>query len=305
MYLFLLVLGLVLAAVGGERFVRGAVGLSMWLRIPVGIVGATVAAFATSSPELTVGILSAVDNQSELALGDATGSNMVNLGVVLGVALLFGSISVHRSEVKREVVGFIAAIALLVVSAIDGKIVRAEGVAMMCIFGAWLTWVIRDARQDRSDIGSVAEVRKINIVLDVLLGLGLLIASGRLIVMGAKELGEVLGWSSFIMGSIVVAIGTSAPELATTVIAAKKGHAGVGIGTVLGSNIFNSLLIVGVASGIQPIDVDLVPTLIALSIALIATVVVIPSRRSKLHRAHGAFLFCIYLLFVALLLVST
>lgn len=304
MYLVFLIVGLVLAAVGGERFVRGAVGLSVWLRVPAGIVGATVAAFATSSPELTVGVLSAVEGQSELALGDATGSNMVNLGVVLGVALLFGSISVHRRDVKREVVGFVAAIAILLVSSADRKIVQAEGVAMVLIFLAWLVWVIQDARKSRSDISAVAELRKPLIVLDVVFGVLLLIASGRLIVMGAKELGEVLGWSPFIIGSIVVAIGTSAPELATTVMAARRGHIGVGIGTVLGSNIFNSLLIVGVASGLQPIDVALAPTLIALTIALLATVVVIPSRKGELSIAHGVILISLYAVFVLGLLVA-
>lgn len=304
MYLLFLVFGLILAAVGGERFVRGAVGLSLWLRIPTGIVGATVAAFATSSPELTVGILSAVDGQSELALGDATGSNMVNLGVVLGVALLFGPISVRRMDVKREVVGFIAAIGFLLISLIDGEIVRAEGIAMVCIFMAWLWWVIRDARRSRSDIGSVAEARKSIIVVDVLIGVGLLIASGRFIVMGAKDLGEMLGWSSFIIGSIVVAIGTSAPELATTIIAARRGHVGVGIGTVLGSNIFNSLLIVGVAAGIQPIEAALIPSLTALLVALAATVVVIPSRKAVLDRLHGSILLGLYVIFVVVLLVS-
>lgn len=303
MYLVFLIVGLVLAAVGGERFVRGAVGLSMWLRVPAGIVGATVAAFATSSPELTVGVLSAVEGQSELALGDATGSNMVNLGVVLGVALLFGAISVQRREVKREVAGFVAAIAILLVSSADRKIVQAEGLVMVLIFVAWLTWVIQDARKSRSDISSVAELRKPLIVFDVLFGVLLLIASGRLIVIGAKDLGEVLGWSPFIIGSIVVAVGTSAPELATTVMAARRGHIGVGIGTVLGSNIFNSLLIVGVASGIHPIYVALPPTLIALIVALLATVVVIPLKKGALTIAHGAVLISLYVVFVVGLLI--
>lgn len=303
MFLLILFLGLVLAAFGGERFVRGAVGLSTWLRVPAGIVGATVAAFATSSPELTVGVLSALEGQSELALGDATGSNMVNLGVVLGVALLFGAISVQRREIKREVAGFVAAIAILLVSSADRKIVQAEGLVMVLIFVAWLAWVIQDARKSRSDTSSVAELRKPLIVLDVLFGVLLLIASGRLIVIGAKDLGEVLGWSPFIIGSIVVAVGTSAPELATTVMAARRGHIGVGIGTVLGSNIFNSLLIVGVASGIHPIEVSLGPTVIALLMALFATGVVIPSRKGVLQRSHGVVLIGLYASFVLLLLL--
>lgn len=304
MYLLVLIVGLLLAAIGGERFVRGAVGLSTWMRIPAGVVGATVAAFATSSPEFTVGVLSALDNQSDLALGDATGSNMVNLGVVLGVALLFGEIRVQRKEVRREMFGFCAAIALLLVSSVDRKIVQAEGIAMVAIFSVWLLWVIRDTKKERSEIASVGDSNKLLIVFDLVFGISLLIASGRLIVVAAKEMGEILGWSPFIMGSIVVAVGTSAPELATTVIAARKGHTGVGIGTVLGSNIFNSLLIVGVASGIHPIEVSLASTLIALLIALCAGLLVVPSRRGVLTRTHGFALLCLYAVFVCALLVT-
>lgn len=304
MYVLVLVLGLLLAAIGGERFVRGAVGFSTWMRIPAGVVGATVAAFATSSPELTVGILSAIDNQSELALGDATGSNMVNLGVVLGVALLFGEIHVNRKEVRREMFGFCAAVALLLVSSVDRKIVQAEGIAMVAIFSIWLLWVIRDTKKERSEIVSVGDSNKLLIIFDLAFGISLLIASGRLIVVAAKDLGDILGWSPFIMGSIVVAIGTSAPELATTVIAARKGHTGVGIGTVLGSNIFNSLLIVGVAGGIHPIDVNLSSTLIALLIAFCAALLVVPTRRGVLGRAHGVMLLCLYAIFVCALLIA-
>lgn len=303
MYILLLVSGLLLAAVGGERFVRGSVGLSEWLRIPAAVVGATVAAFATSSPELTVGIISAFEGESALALGDASGSNMVNLGVVLGIALMFGTIHVTRKEVGREVSGFFAAIAVLLVCSVDGNIVRIEGIAMVAIFSVWLAWVVRDARANRLEMSFDAEVRRPLIIFDLLVGIVLLITSGRLIVIGAKELGETLGWSPFVMGSIVVAIGTSAPELVTTVIAARKGHVGVGIGTVLGSNIFNSLLIVGVASAISPINVALAPTLVALLVAVCATAMVVPSRRGELRRSHGVVLIGLYATFVILLLV--
>lgn len=303
MSIFLLFLGLILAAIGGERFVRGAVGLAMWLRVPAGIVGATIAAFATSSPELTVGTLSAIDNQPELALGDATGSNMVNLGVVLGVTLLFASMRVQRQQVQRELVGFIAALSLLLISSVDGRIVRTEAIVMIVIFMMWLLWLIRDVRRDRNEITDVGETRRGVVIADVVLGLTLLMLSGRLIVVAAKDIGELLGWSQFVMGSIVVAIGTSTPELVTTIVSARKGHLGVGIGTVLGSNIFNSLLIVGVAGWIKPIEVDFVPTLVAITAAFCATVVSIPSRQGSLSRIRGASLLFLYFGFVCNMLV--
>jgi len=304
MSIALLLLGLLLAAVGGERFVRGAVGLATWLRIPAGVVGATVAAFATSSPELTVGVLSALDNRSELALGDATGSNMVNLGVVLGFTLLFGSLRVQRREVQREIIGFIAALAVLLVSSIDGRIAQTESISMIAIFVLWLTWVVRDAKKSRQAVHDLAETRKGLILVELVLGLVLLMVSGRLIVVAAKDIGEVLGWSPFIMGSIVVAIGTSAPELVTTIVSARRGHVGVGIGTVLGSNIFNSMLIVGTAGWISPIEISVLPTLIAVLVSLAATLAVIPSKSGELGRKSGLVLTLLYVFFVSALLIA-
>ena len=303
MYFVLLVVGLILAAIGGERFVRGAVGLATWLRIPPGIVGATVAAFATSSPELTVGVLSAIDDRPELALGDATGSNMVNLGIVLGFTLLVSSLRVERIDVQREVFGFLAALAVLAVSSIDGKIVRTESIAMISIFVVWLLWVVRDARKNRQEVSDVGESRKGLICFDVVVGLAILMMSGRLIVVAAKDIGEMLGWSPFIMGSVVVAIGTSAPELVTTIISARRGHIGVGIGTVLGSNIFNSMLIVGTAGWISPIDTSLAPIVVAVLVSVLATLLLVPNRRQKLGRPQGVSLIALYVIFVVALLL--
>ena len=301
MSIFVLALGLGLAAFGGERFVRGSVGLAEWLRVPPGIIGATVAAFATSSPELTVGVLSAVDHRSELAFGDATGSNMVNLGVVLGGTLVFSVITIRRVEVRRELIGFFVALALLAISSIDGEVRRAEAMLLVALFLVWLVWVIQDARRERSEIGLVGDVRRWLIVADVAIGLVLLVVAGRLIVTAAKGIGESLGWSQFVIGSIVVAIGTSAPELVTTIVAARRGHVGVGIGTVLGSNIFNSLLIVGVAGTISPIEVSRNSAFIALFGALVAGLLVIPNSRSELVKRNGILLIATYVIFVGAL----
>lgn len=303
MEFLILVAGLVLAGVGGERFVRGSVGLATWLRVPAGIVGATVAAFATSSPELTVGVLSAMEGRSELAFGDATGSNMVNLGVVLGVALLAVGVSATWIEVRRELFSFLAAISILAVSAVDGHIGRPEAIVISGIFAGWLVWVARDARRERSDSGIFGDVKRGAVVVDVAAGITLLVVAGRLIVIAAKEIGTSLGWSQFVVGSIVVALGTSTPELVTTSIALRRGHVGVGIGTVLGSNIFNSLFIVGVAGIIDPVDVEWRSSMIALTGALVATVLIVPRRNGRFSRRVGLGLVSIYGLYVAALLV--
>lgn len=303
MSVFYLLFGLLCAAMGGERFVRGSVGLATWMRIPAGIVGATVAAFATSSPELTVGILSAMNDRSDLAFGDATGSNMVNLGVVLGIALVAGGVFASWIQVRREVLGFIGALLILAVSSVDGHIGRAESTVITLIFAGWLTWVVRDARRERSEAGILGDIGRTRIVADVFVGIVLLVVAGRLIVIAAKDIGESLGWSQFLVGSVIVALGTSTPELVTTLIALKRGHVGVGIGTVLGSNIFNSLLIVGVAGLISPINVEWRTSFIALCGALIATLFIVPRKDRGFTRRLGFTLIAIYVIYVGALFV--
>lgn len=303
MSIVLLVAGLILAALGGDRFVRGSVGLASWLRIPSGIIGATVAAFATSSPELTVGLLAAMDGRPELAFGDATGSNMVNLSVVVGITLLISAITVRWQEMRRELLTFVVALGFVLVAALDGRIERFEAAAMILLFVGWLVRIVAEARLQRSRADILGDTDHRAVIIDVVLGLVMLIVAGRLIVLGGKEIGEYLGWSQFVIGTVIVAIGTSAPELVTTVIALRRGEVGVGVGTVLGSNIFNSLFIVGIAGSIQPIDVDRPLTAVALGMSVLAAALLVPGRDGRLGRARGLTLMMTYVVFVGAILV--
>lgn len=303
MSIVLLVVGLILAALGGDRFVRGSVGLASWLRIPSGIIGATVAAFATSSPELTVGFLAAIDGRPDLAFGDATGSNMVNLSVVLGITLLISAVTVRWREMRRELLTFVAALGFILIVGLDGRIERFEAIAMIVLFVGWLVRIVAEARRERSRSDILGDSDHRAVIIDVVLGLVMLIVAGRLIVLGGKEIGEYLGWSQFVIGTVIVAIGTSAPELVTTVIALRRGEVGVGIGTVLGSNIFNSLFIVGIAGSIQPIDVDRPLTGVALGMSVLAAALLVPGRTGRLGRLRGVLLLVTYTMFVSVILV--
>jgi len=304
-FVLLLLAGLALAAVGGDRFVRGAVGLATWLRVPAGIVGATVAAFATSSPELTVGVISGLEGRSELAFGDAAGSNMVNLGVVLGLTLLVVVLGVGWGELRRDVLTFVAAIVVVAATSLDGRISRLDASVLLAMFVAWLVWVVVEARRQRIDASFLGDAEHRSVVVDVVLGLVLLVVAGRFIVVAGKEIGESLGWSEFVVGTVIVAIGTSTPELVTTVIAARRGHVEVGVGAIVGSNIFNSLFIVGVAGVISPIVIDRSATVVALVASLVATGLIVPGSRRVLGRARGSLLLATYGSFIlGLLLVA-
>lgn len=293
-----MVSGVALAAVGGEFFVRGSVGLAKWLRIPAGIVGATVAAFATSSPELSVSVLASLDGRPEIALGDAAGSNLVNLGVVLGFTVLLSPVIVRVADVRRELPIGIAAMALLWVFAGDGSFSRVEAAAFLGVFVFWLVWVVRDARRDRVDVEALTSAGRGRTLLELLAGLALLVLAGRLVVTAAKGFGESLRWSEFVVGSLLVAVGTSTPEFVTALIAARRGHSDVGVGAVLGSNIFNTLFIVGIAGLIQPISGDINGLEIAVVLGILGTLLVVPNRMNVVGRARGVALLLLYGTFV-------
>jgi cation:H+ antiporter len=295
MYTILLVLGIALAAFGGDRFVRGAVGISVALRIPAGIIGATVAAFATSSPELSVSVISALEGDPELALGDAAGSNMVNLGVVLGLTVMLVSVTARWVDIRRELPVAVGALGLVALVISDGVLGRGDALAMLSLFFVWLTWVVFDARRERSAAGAViGDTNTLRSTLDLVVGLVLLVVAGRLIVLGAKEVGEVLGWDEFLVGAVLVAIGTSTPELVTALVAARRGHAEVGVGTVLGSNIFNTLLIVGAAGLIEPIDASSTLIMIAIGAGFVVTIAAVPNRHGSFSRFRGLVLLLVY-----------
>jgi cation:H+ antiporter len=250
-----LLVGVACAAIGGELFVRAAVGIAAWARIPAGVIGATIAAFATSSPEVAVAISSATEGQPELALGDGLGSNVVNIALVLGLTLLVGPITAPRASVRRDMPTALAIPIVTVVTAIDGRISRLDGVILMALFGAWLVLTTLDARRQRSAaVAVLAERSHARSIGEMLVGIAFLIAAGRLIVHGAEGVGAELGLDTFIVGATFVAIGTSTPELATTLIARVRGHSEIGLGTVVGSNIYNGGFVIALAALIHPID---------------------------------------------------
>lgn len=300
-YLAVLV-GVVCAGIGGELFVRGSVGLAKWMRIPSGIVGATVAAFATSSPELSVAITAGLAGEPQIALGDSLGSNVVNVALILGAALIISGIQTPRSSLKRD---FPIALLVPIVTALmlfDGVLSRLDGVLLLLGFSAWLTATIIEARRQRSSATEVlAAAHRWSTIGSCLLGLALLICAGKFIVTGAEDIAATYGVSQFVIGATVVAVGTSVPELATAVIAKIKGHDEIGLGTVLGSNIFNGLFVVGLVAVIHPIQVAWQSVFVALTVGVVALICSFPPSSGFIERRRGVLLiaaYCAYLVIV-------
>jgi len=291
-----LTVGIACAGVGGELFVRGAVGLAHWARIPPGIIGAVVAAFATSSPELSVSISSALAGNPQIALGDALGSNIVNIALVLAFALVISGIQSPRDSVGRDFPVALLVPLLTGLLFFDGQLSRLDGLLMLVLFFSWLALAMIEAKKQRSATDEIlGEHRKGLVVGSSVAGLVLLVLAGDLIVTGAKGIALSFGMDYFLVGVTIVAIGTSAPELATAVIAKLRGHDEVGLGTILGSNIFNGLLIVPVAAVIEPIAV-VARHEVALSLAagFMAVLLPYPTRTGYIQRSRGVLLLLFY-----------
>ena len=294
-----LLIGVLCAGLGGELFVRGTVGIASALRIASGIIAATVAAFATSSPELTVAINSALAGQPRIALGDALGSNVVNVALILAVALLIIPITVPRDAVKRD---FPAALAIPVLTGVllfDGVLSRIDGLLLLLLFSGWLIAVTLEARRQRSAAGQVlGEQNLMRALLAGGAGLALLVLAGRLIVSGATGIALAHGLDAFLIGATLVALGTSVPELATAVVSALKGHEEVGLGTILGSNVFNGLLIVGVASTISPIEINASEVAPALVVGVASLALTYPPPSGLIGRWRGLMLLGLYAAYI-------
>jgi len=298
-----LTVGVICAGIGGELFLRGVVGIAHWARVAPGIIGATVAAFATSSPELSVAVGSALAKKPEISLGDALGSNVINVALILAIPVIISGIKTAPESVKREYPVALFAPMLTAALALDGVISRIDGVILLCVFMVWLTSVTLEVRRQRSAAEKVlGEQRGWLALILCIAGLLFLIGAGHFIVTGAKGIAMAFGIHAFVIGAIVVAVGTSVPELATTIMAKIRGHDEVGLGTILGSNIFNGLFIIAVAAIIYPIKIVLNETMTVLVFGLISMMLVFPLRDGVIRRWRGLLLLGLYVAYVLMVL---
>ncbi len=298
----ILIAGVVAAALGGELFVKGVVGVAKWARISPGIIGATFAAFATSSPELSVSVTSALAGTPQIALGDAIGSNIVNVALILGIALLFSRVNFPRDALQRDFPVAVLVPVMLAIFTYDGNLSRLDGLLLLALFVTWLTVVVVEVRRQRSAAVQVLAAQNLTrAMLEGVGGLALLIISGRLIVSGATGVAASYGIEPYVVGATIVALGTSAPELATVVIAKIRGHDEVGLGTILGSNIFNGIFIVPVASLIHPIVVDRSEVSIGLAFGIV-TIMCMFTQNPQLERRRGVLLVAMYISYLVVMM---
>lgn len=256
----LIILGLVLLLFAGDALVKGAVNLAIRLGIPAMIVGLTVVAFGTSAPELLVSVNAVLSGAPGLALGNVVGSNIANILLVLGVPALISAMVVER-EVARDFLTMVAATFLFISLAFFGPITVPHALILLAGLGLMLADNFRRARAHQTDVsveeleGAEPGIPGIKIGLYLLAGIIGLPIGAQVLVSGAVNIASTLGVSDALIGLTLVAVGTSLPELATTVMAAIRREAGIAIGNIIGSNVFNLLAIIGVAALVGPIPV--------------------------------------------------
>jgi len=266
------VAGLALLIWGADRFASGSVSIARYLGVKPLLIGLTIVAFATSAPEILVSIVAALHGEPDLAIGNAIGSNIVNIGLVLGLVALIRPIPMNSATVRREM-PMLLAVSLLTVSLfLDAYISRIDGFVLLIslvIVMAWLTRIGLKSSVDDPLVAEIdAEMPKLSSskksIVQLAVGLVALLVGAELIVGSAVEIATSLGVSDIVIGIVLVAFGTSLPELAVSLASALKGEYGLAIGNIVGSNIFNSLAVIGIAASIQPAAIP--PTVLSLHI---------------------------------------
>ena len=261
--LLAIVVGLGLLVWSADRFVGGSAAVARHFGMPPLLIGMVIVGFGTSAPEMSVSAISAIQGNPALALGNAYGSNIANIALILGLAALVSPIAVH-SDVLRKELPILTLITFLAIGQLwDGRLSRADAWILLLVFAGLMGWTIWQGIRRRDDNLAVeveqafaAEPMPLSrAIFWLVLGLVVLVASSRALVWGAVAIARGFGVSDLVVGLTIVAVGTSLPELASSLIAARKGEHDIALGNVLGSNLFNTLAVVGIAGTIHPMAV--------------------------------------------------
>ena len=306
-----LICGLVILIYGANFLVDGGAALAHRLKVSAMVIGLTIVAFGTSAPELVVNIVSSAEGSSALALGNVLASNIFNILAVLGVTAVIAPLGVKKTTTWIEIPLAVFAAVLLLFLVQDepsGIITRTEGIFLLGLFAVFLLYTFALAKYGGTGDGEEVKIKNLSAgksVLWIVLGLIGLIAGGRLLVDGAVSIAQNLGISERIIGLTIVSIGTSLPELATSVIAARKKNTDIAIGNVVGSNLFNTFLILGTSATITPIKtpsgsfMDLFVNIIA---AALLFLFIFTGKGRKINRWEGGILLAVYILYLILLI---
>ena len=299
-----LIVGFVLLIKGADFFVDGASSIAAKLKVPSLIIGLTVVSMGTSMPEAAVSISASLSGTNDISLGNVIGSNVFNLLVVVGVSSIVLPILSDRYILIRDMPISIAITGVLCVMLIDGKLSRLDAAVLLALFAVYMFILIRSALKNRTEAPDQKVLSWTKSLIFSVVGIAAIIGGGQLVVNNAKIIAASLGMSETLIGLTVVAIGTSLPELVTSIVAAKKGDSGIAMGNVVGSNIFNILLILGLTGVIKPMTADAAFFIDSgILIAVSAMMLLFAFTKRKTGRVEGAIAVSVYLVYTAYIIM--
>lgn len=302
----LLLVGFVLLIKGADFFVDGASSVAKLIGVPSIVIGLTIVAMGTSAPEAAVSITAGLAGSNEIAISNVIGSNTFNLLVVCGVCALIKPYAVDKVFIKRDFpVNIAATVILLAMISMGGIIGRLDGAVLLALMASYIIYLVVSAIKNRETAED--EVKALSPVLSVLFiigGLAAVIFGGDLVVDNAVVIAKAAGWSETFIGLTIIAIGTSLPELVTSIVAARKGDSGLALGNVVGSNVFNLMFILGLSGSINAITINdeaLINIIILLAVTLFVTIAC--SIKQRMSRATGGICVALYIAYTVYLLI--
>ncbi|MDY0317696.1 MAG: calcium/sodium antiporter [Candidatus Izemoplasmatales bacterium] len=315
----LLIVGFVLLVKGADLFVEGSSKLAKILRIPPIIIGLTIVAFGTSTPEAAVSISASINGSEGISLGNVIGSNLVNISLILGLTTVITPMIVQKKTIVKEIplalLGSVALLVMLLDTSLTSETVnslsRTDGIILLLFFGVFVYYIVEVAIKNKNNqkIYFIEKDDKkpstLPSLLKLFIGLGGLVLGGWLVVKYGQEIALSLGMSETLVGLTIVAIGTSLPELVTSVTAALKKESEIALGNIIGSNIFNIMFVLGISSTINPITISS-NIVIDIALMIMVTFVVMifaTTHKRKINRIEGSVLLTIYLAYLTFILI--
>ena len=310
--ILILIVGFAALVKGADFFVDGSSALARTFKVPGVIIGLTIVALGTSAPELAVSTSAAIQGANEIALSNVVGSNIFNLLMVLGVCAIIRPIPIEKAILKRDfplsIIVTAALFGVLAIPLFTGKaqwtapvstvvseVSRPIGIGLLVIFAAYMAFLIYVSRKNPTEEDVTENMPVWKSLLLILIGLACIVIGGQLVVENAKSIAAAFGMSETLIGLTVVALGTSLPELVTSIVAARKGEHGMAVGNVVGSNIFNLMFILGISSTIHPVAVNLASVTDLAILVVVSAAVFIFSLTKKINRIEGAVMVLMYI----------
>lgn len=312
------IFGIFLLLYSADIFVDGASDTAKYFNIPSLLIGIVIIGFGTSMPELVVSFISGIERTPGIAIGNAYGSNIANIALILGTTALISPVIVNKSILKKElpILTFVTLVSLFLI--LDKNISRVDSIILLFLFLGFMSYLIFDGLKASQNIKENESLKKekenisiLKAILFVLIGLVLLVVSSKILVWGAVKIAASLGVSELVIGLTVVAVGTSLPELASSIVSARKNEHDLTFGNIIGSNIFNTLACVGIAGSIMPFSIskDIIfrdmGVLIFLTLILFLMGYNFKNKQGKISRFEGAFLLACYIAYTSILIFKS